>query len=304
MNKNLFLLPLLGMFLLSLTSCQLAQEESAAKGDTLIGGIVTASTEEESLQNALSEGAEAPDRVYATEEAVSALEQGEEKGYMFPGLEGVFFSYEITGEEENNAYTTRSGPNQGFWHGGVVIGSVDENAAGEQHKAAMKGTVYYEDCPGITVFSLHPVYQTAEGKVYVSLQEGPNVSGEGEGLVPNASYTVSSTSESNGAMHTWETTLQVEIDRKHEAETIVLVQMDQENQTVRRDIYQPGQCPDQLAPQPQTAYLMVEYRWDDGAGEEQVERELVQQGEPYLYTPWKMDSGFFASQPTEILWRG
>lgn len=286
MNKIL-LLPLLGAVLLALTACQMAQEEAVVEEDTLIGGFVTARTEREYLEMGLPEETEESGRLYAQEGT-------------FPGLEGVYFTYEIAYDNETNAYITRSGPNQGLWEGGVAVGSVDYDTEREQRTAGMAGKVYYEERPEVTVFTLYPVFQTSSGEIYLFLGGRINVSGEGDGVVSSTSYTHKSEVEVNGRRLACETALKVEIDTKPTAQTITLVQLDEAHRVLSQENFLPGQCPDQLTPQPETAYLLVEYRDSQG---EVTERELVQRGEEYLYTAWQMDSGFFAAQPTELIWK-
>ena len=286
MNKIL-LLPLLGAMILALTACQLAQEEAAVEEDTLIGGFVTARTEGEFLEMGRPEETEESGRLYAQEGT-------------FPGLEGVYFTYEIAYDSETNAYTTRSGPNPGFWEGGVTVGSVNYDTEREQRTAGMSGKIYYGEGGEHTIFTLYPVFQTAEGERYLFLDGRVNVSGEGEGIVPSTFYTSKSEVEVNGRRLTCETSLKVEIGAKPAARSVTLVQLDEAHRVLSQEDFLPGQCPDQLAPQPETAYLLVEYRDSQG---EVTERELVQRGEEYLYTAWQMDSGFFAAQPTELIWK-
>lgn len=281
MNKIL-LLPLLGAMVLALTACQLAQEEAAVEEDTLIGGFVTARTEREYLQMELPEETDGNSMLYA-------------QGDSFPGMEGVCFTYEITYDSEANAYTTRSGPNQGLWEG-----SVDYNTEREQRTAGMSGKVYYGEGVENTIFTLYPVFQTAEGERYLFLDGRVNVSGEGEGIVPSTFYTSKSEVEVNGRKLTCETSLKVEIATKPAARTVTLVQLDEDHRVLSQEDFLPGQCPDQLAPQSETAYLLVEYRDSEG---EVTERELVQHGEEYLYTAWQMDNGFFAAQLTQLVWK-
>lgn len=286
MNKIL-LLPLLGAMVLALTACQLAQEAAAVEEDTLIGGFVTARTEGEFLEMGLPEETEESGRLYAQEGT-------------FPGLEGVYFTYEITYDSEANAYTTRSGPNEGLWEGGVTVGSVNYDTEREQRTAGMSGKIYYGEGVEHTIFTLYPVFQTAEGERYLFLDGRVNVSGEGEGIVLSTFYTSKSEVEVNGRMLTCETSLKVEIGAKPAARSVTLVQLDEAHRVLSQEDFLPGQCPDQLAPQPETSYLLVEYRDSQG---EVAERELVQHGEEYLYTAWQMDSGFFAAQPTQLLWK-
>ena len=279
MNKIL-LLPLLGAMVLALTACQLAQEETAVEEDTLIGGFVTARTEGEFLEMGLPEETSESGRLYA-------------QGDSFPGMEGVCFTYEITYDSQANAYTTRSGPNEGLWEGGVAVGSVDYDTEREQRTAGMTGKVYYGEGVEKTIFTLYPVFQTAAGERYLFLDGRVNVSGEGEGIVPSTFYTSKSEVEVNGRKLTCETSLKVEIAAKPAARTVTLVQLDEAHRVLSQEDFLPGQCPDQLAPRPETAYLLIEL----------TERELVQRGEEYLYTAWQMDSGFFAAQPTELIWK-
>lgn len=286
MNKIL-LLPLLGAMVLALTACQLAQEEAAVEEDTLIGGLVTARTEGEFLEMELPEETSESGRLYA-------------QGDSFPGMEGVCFTYEITYDSQANAYTTRSGPNEGLWEGGVAVGSVDYDTEREQRTAGMTGKVYYGEGVEKTIFTLYPVFQTAAGERYLFLDGGVNVSGEGEGIVPSTFYTSKSEVAVNGRKLTCETSLKVEIAAKPTAQTVTLVQLDEAHRVLSQEDFLPGQCPDQLAPRPETAYLLIEYRDSQG---EVTERELVQRGEEYLYTAWQMDSGFFAAQLTELIWK-
>lgn len=286
MNKIL-LLPLLGAMVLALTACQLAQEEAAVEEDTLIGGFVTTRTEREYLRMELPEETDGNSRLYA-------------QGDSFPGMDGVCFTYEITYDSEANAYTTRSGPNQGLWEGSVAVGSVDYNTEREQRTAGMSGKVYYGEGVENTIFTLYPVFQAAEGERYLFLDGRVNVSGEGEGIVPSTFYTSKSEVEVNGRKLTCETSLKVEIGTKPAARTVTLVQLDEDHRVLSQEDFLPGQCPDQLAPQSETAYLLVEYRDSEG---EVTERELVQHGEEYLYTAWQMDNGFFAAQPTQLVWK-
>lgn len=306
---------------LTLTGCQLAQEAGeGGQADTLIGGVVTLGAGEEAIDwaayleahpeaaggteaSALTTAQKYETKLYADKGPQIALDpatgqQVEQEGYTFPAVRGVFFSYDLERDQENDHVSVKSAPNLGFWEGSVNAGSKNHQQPDETWSVELRGTVYYAAQGDAPVITVHPVYRAPDGEVYLTLG-GTSV--QGEGLT--ACYGEFRTVEIQGKESTEETTLQVTAKSKHPAQHILLVQMDRQDREVKRQEYRPGQLPETLTPEAATAYLLLVSCYTDQQGQEAMDRTLIQASEEYLYTPYLMDNGFFGAQPTKILWQ-
>lgn len=311
-HKRQRLIGLMTAFLLVLSGCQLAEEEAlATERDVLIGGVVTLGTPGDTIKSGSASSspgetqnpAGSEQRIYATKETQTYYDETtnetvEREVYGFPEVEGVFFSYELERDEGQELVTVKSAPNKGFWDGGVTYNITNDGSPKGIRTAELRGTVYYSAELGEPIVTLTPVYRTPEGEVYLSMG-GTSFQGDGMTACVGEFYTI----ETQGAETTEEINLYVTAKSRCPAQRIILVQMDNQDRVVTRQDFLPGQLPETLVPEEATSYLLIEACYTDDQGKETVERELVGSTEEYLYTPYRMDNGFFAAQPTRILWK-
>lgn len=315
MKNKFFAFLLSASVLFTLSGCQLAQDEvtSVIGNDRLIGGLVTTESlvtyDVEAYLNAHPEvllqkdGVTIPANdapIYAVVENMTA----ENEVYTFPGIDGIVFYDLISYNAEDNAMHAVSGPNQGATD--HIVGYRVENynyETGEgTQRLEIKATVSYDQTKAPEIFHLNPIYQTEDGKVYVK-PGGSGISAEAEmdgtSMTCSSSFTYEETSTQGGTYTTSGSTVVATIQFRYPAETIALVQMDQKNRELARVEFLPGEAPEELTPEGETAYLLVEHH---RTGSQEIDRELVSRGEEYLYTYELQPSGFFYTQTTHVLW--
>ena len=306
MKRNLFAAVMTAGLLLSLTGCQLAKEESSGQ-DRLVGAFIT--TEYLDLMDMdayltdhldeVTKGGEIlvdgdtsayQERIYG----VNQSDDPEHPDYTFPGLEGIAIYYILVDDGEDSYWTSSTAGEAQLYTAFNLNDAMDE--------IVVTADLYVSADGGLHSFYANPIYQTAEGELY--LIGGTGISGEMDDDGVQMSQTLN---EINTITRQGKTTQQrFEIKLNYNAvypiEKTVLLQLDQNNQVIRRQEFLPGQAPETLTPAEETSYLLVESCRTDSQGETVIDREIVSRGEDSLYTYSLQPSGFFTKQATQVLW--
>lgn len=306
MKRNLFASLITAGLLLSLTGCQLAKEESGSQ-DRLVGAFIT--TEcldlmdmDAYLNDHLDEvkkGGEIlidgdtsayEERIYGVNES----DDPEHPDYTFPGLEGIAIYYILVDTEEDQYWTSSTAEEVQLYTAFNLSDDIDE--------IVVSADLYVSADGGLLSFYANPIYQTAEGELY--LISGTGISGEMDDDSVQMSQTLNETNTIIRQGKTMQQRFEIKINYNaiYPIDKIVLLQLDQNNQVIDRQEFLPGQVPETLTPTKETAYILAENCRTDSQGENVMDREIVSRGEDSLYTYALQSNGFFAQQTTQVFW--
>ena len=290
MNKKAIIACLLFVLLLNLCGCQLAKPEDgdSSKADRLVGVFITTeyldildaevALEEYLKNNAgnISDGKTITfdtnnqhNRVYATfiEEPYQD-EDGEyhfNNNYEFSGLEGISLAtYQIRNGEESY-YTSSVGDG---------ISDVHMKSGGEDQ--GISGTIWMAKNSGEVIYYMNPIYQTADGRVYLVPGSGLHISSDVGGRASQKIEEKATTTE-NRETYSYTFAAEVFIDFVDPAQTISIMQMNENDEEVKRETFQVDNLPKQLVPEDDTAYLIVISESGDS-----VTRQINQPGEDQI----------------------
>lgn len=320
MKKYISGVVILFLAVLSLTSCQLAQEggEISENGNNqLVGVLITTEYldlfdfEEYFSDNAgeLLNGNTTIDpaearayegRLYAVEES---SEKDGEVNYRFPGVEGVPFYYipvvtDIAEPDEGEEYAWA-------WTPGGSTAIQDQYAAlsvkDDAEEISLEGTLYVSSQSRNHAFYGNPIYRTPEGDLYTTT--GSGVSGDlqdGGSMTQTLDETYTLTL---GEKRTQEHfTVKFTVTPVDPIENIVLLQMNEKNQVLSRQEFQPGKVPESLTPEKETAYLLVESHRKNPKGVSIIDRDLYDREDEILTTYQEQEEGYFARLDTKLTW--
>lgn len=290
MNKKAIIACLLFLLLLNLCGCQLAKPEDgdSSKADRLVGVFITTeyldildaevALEEYLKNNAgnISDGETITfdtnnqhNRVYATfiEEPYQD-EDGEyhfSNNYDFSGLEGISLAtYQIQNGEESY-YTSSVGDG---------ICDVHMKSGGEDQ--GISGTIWMAKNSGEVIYYMNPIYQTADGRVYLVPGSGLHISSDVGGRASQKIEEKATTTE-NGETYSYTFSAEVFIDFVEPAQTITIIQMNENDEEIKRETFQVDNLPKQLVPGDDIAYLIVSSQSGDS-----VTRQINQPGEDQI----------------------
>lgn len=119
--------------------------------------------------------------------------------------------------------------------------------------------------------------------------------------------TETTTMTENGVRTSESNTVIVHIAVMYRPTAITLIQMDSDNRLVRSDTYTPGEVPEKLTLEPDTAYLIVETTKAAPNGETVFTREIAEpqpddEGETVLQTFYAKDDISISTQSTHLFW--
>jgi hypothetical protein len=310
--------------LLALTGCQLAIEDAGTEAaeDKLVGVFITTEPldlfdTEAYLSDILSDfsGGELPPisdnsnyqgRLYA--ELTPRTDTNEETGeiieteeYVFPVEGFAFFATTVPGNKAEDSYTASTiDPAIGDGHLGV-------NVSDEGKIVTLTGTLYTTPQELPVTYYYNPVYQSADGSVYVVSGGGGfmvNTEAYSEGEVYSQSFDATTTTTENGVTRTDSCSVTVSINVMFAPEKIVVLQMSESNAVLSREEYEPGALPENLSPERNAAYLLVETHKRNEAGEIVVSREVYSHDAQRFETFSPRPDGVCVKSWTAINWAG
>ena len=273
MKRYISLLAILTAMAALLCGCSLARSDmdaSAASRDRLIGVYVT--TEYVDLfdiegyiganASALSGG--------SISEADAAQYSGRlyaefvDERYVFPGVDGFAFFMATTEHDYGTSYSN-------YTDEGVCGGKIDmhhnDNDDSSEETLELECTIY-----GLTgsndrhVIYTNPVYQTADGKVYLTSGHGISTSGVGAGALVSQKLTDSTTvTDSQGNAVTSSASVNVRYVVADLPLGYTLIEMNADSREISRREYAPGELPPEYAANDSTAYIIVESRTASGS---------------------------------------
>lgn len=290
MNKKAIIVCLVLVLLLSLCGCQLARPEdgNSSEADRFVGVFITteyldlldaeAAFEEYLKNNAgnISDGETITfdidnqnNRVYATfiEEPYQD-DDGEyhfSNNYEFVGLEGIALAtYQIPNGDES------------YFASSVGDGICDVHMKSGGEDQGISGTIWMAQNSGEVVYYMNPIYQTADGRVYLVPGSGLHISSDVGGRA-SQKIEAKATITENGETYSYTFTAEVFVDFAEPARTVTIIQMNGNDAEVTRETFQVDNLPKQFVPEDDTAYLIVLSESGDS-----VTRQIIQTGEDQI----------------------
>lgn len=305
--KKKLLAVLLTVIMVMSTGCQLAQEdqpEAPVTSDRLAGVFIT--TEHLDLfdmeaylednwngesEVVVEDASEYQGRIYA-----KRVNEGDHERYVFEGLDGfLLVEYLVIpeGADESQAYWTSDG-GDGLNDIHNAIKTTDNGT-----EISMEATIYMSSVAEEKVFYTNPVYQTAEGDVYLMAGTGCNFNPEMGGQVTQTMNETRNYTEEDVEM-TDSTAVAITVDAVEVPEKVVLIQMDGNHQELTRTEAVPGGMPEELTVEDGCAYILVEEVLADGT----VNRSICQSGDDKKYIQIYHDrgDGICIVDMTEVVW--
>ena len=305
---------------LSLSGCQLALKDASEESITshIIGFFITTEyldlfNDEAFFQDQFigsvtgeinySENSDLYDgRYYATLQPITDLNGVEGENifyrYEFPGLEGIpFYSANHPDSVDQSVFLASSYDSAiSDIHTNIFVTDADE-------RVELEGTLNLSTRQANKQIYFNPVYQTEDGRVYV--ESGEYVERGGivdEGPFMTETYSDSTTTTNNGASESQGNTIKLSIAFLNPPEKIVLVQMDQNNEIVKRAEFEPGKMPETLTPEATTEYIVVETHKKDSTGAQVITRDLCSRDDGVVFSFYAREDGICVNQSTSLEW--
>lgn len=290
---------LIGIFILGVTNAlQFAKPSANEKSESsrLIGMLITteyldlfdmdrflndhASQLLRGNKISAQQSSEYKDRIYASlTDEVLRNEQGEPhtlKKYVFDEIDGISFFCPKYTDESGDIYQGSEADDA------ITDVSLAVSSSNEEEGLSMEGTIYVSTLNGPTRFYINPVYQNDAGDVYVETGNGSSYSGD---IVAGMSSTHRLNEETSvtidGKKETVRTDIAITVCYMDPPGTVSVLQMNQESKIIQQDKFEAGEFPQELRPNAQTAYFIVEtHQANSGAV---LSRELFTIGDDNNY---------------------
>jgi hypothetical protein len=326
-NKAMVFL-LCAVLLFVLTGCSLAREDMGTNParDKLVGVFLTAEyLDLFDFDNYLNDNAgnltggkivmggntqEYQGRIYATIVAKKSTSETGEIGvkeeYVFEGIEGVAYLYIVivkpTADGQDSVRSV-------FTDEEIGEHIADCYYSDDEDRASLEGTIYISPEGLRHVYYYNPVYQSADGSIYMVTGPGmetsiESVEGELFGWTLGETYTETE----NGKTKKESISIKLSVSLVPDPEKIVILQMDAESKIISRTEYQPGTLPESITPEKGAAYVLVETytKGERGEiereGESRVARDIYGRDSESLSTFLARADGFCIKYGTKINW--
>lgn len=179
----------------------------------------------------------------------------------------------------------------------------------EGQERSISGTIYTlagnveED----QVYYANPVYQTADGRVYVTRGSGISASGEvSEGTELTSALDEETNMTECGKTKTEKCSVTIRYEAMYRPVRITVCQMDQGHEIVKKDVYRPEEMPEQIMAEKATEYILVEIEKEGLSGENVAAREVYgyePEGDVWLESFSAREDGIVVKQETRVIWK-
>jgi len=311
------------LLLSALTGCRLAQENAGTYvyEDRLVGILVT--TEhldlfdfDSYLHDNISsfQGGEITldgnteeyqGRLYATLTTVTLTseetgETTEIEEYVFEGIEGIpYFSPTIPATAERDSYISSMSDEA------ISDGHMAANYGDDENSITLKGTIYTAPSIKYHTYYFNPVYQSADGSIYVTTGSGFMVNNElySEGLVYSQTMDATAAVTENGRTRTESISITLSINVMFTPEQIVILQMDGDSGILSRTEYTPDAMPETLLMDTLTDFIIVETHKRDDTGSIRILREIYDSNTDTIGTFFAREDGICIKHWMQLDWK-
>ena len=319
MNKKLFAIIIALLIIFALSGCQLAREDGAANKnmEKLIGVYVSYDYADlfdfegyinDNLGffggeiNIDGETEKYDGRLYASrKDEVRTSSEGEkytDTEFVFediPGI-GMFAPTVVDPYLDGMGYISSGG--DGLSDTNLHIKSSDDEEGLE-----LSGTLYIS--PGALSDSIYinPVYQGEDGRVYLVSGQGFGATGyDDEGAAYSQEIEEKSIINENGKSKSFSSVVKISVETMNPTVKVGILQMDRNSNVVKKTEYSPDNVPDELKPEPETEYIIVESTKETFNKGLRTERTLFSKSDETLWYFRKSDDKAFVKAYTTILW--
>ena len=155
----------------------------------------------------------------------------------------------------------------------------------------------------MTTVYMNPVYQSSDGRVYLTAGEGYSSSGhDAEGAIFSTTLEETYTTKENGEEISEYFKITLHISTKNRPEIIRIIQMDSQSIVVAKDEYHPDNLPEQMEVNPQTAYIILETEGGAQSGNPSFSRVLITNTEYYITAYAARPDGIIEPRSIELIW--
>ena len=316
MKHNLKLATLCLALLLALTGCQLAKEDGAEQAvpDKLAGVFITFG-----YLDLVEENDFTVDSTSSLPAAIDLMGSLRPEGRLYAELKASTFTVDETGEThtthdyvfpiEGSALFTAIVPEEGeresYFHtslSGALCDSTTNLSGGDGTSVSMEATLYVSKTAGRKVFYFNPVYQSADGRVYLVPGSGMTSVNNDDGLSSmSQTMTDTSTGTENGVTKTDKRSYKITVNTMYAPRRIAVLQMDADSQLLARDEYAADVMPEKFMLKEETAYLVVETHSEGMREEKHISREIYARDVGYFNTFYEKADGLCWPSSTEIV---
>ncbi|MEG2929212.1 MAG: hypothetical protein RR846_06640 [Oscillospiraceae bacterium] len=320
--KNILAIVFSIILLLPLTACQLAKKD-AAQGkthDLLVGVFIT--TEHLDLfdmegylndnlgsfsggEIALSGNSDQYNgRLYATPVVTEHTddETGKKSShteYVFEDLEGIPFFVTETPALDNTDGTVSSVQNEGMSDGHFGSYSGDD-----EDKTTLDGTLYFAPKSGGSSYYFNPVYQSADGKIYVMAGQGmSSVGDQAEGSAMSQKFEDTVTTTENGQSKKKTTIINITIESMLPPEKILLLEFDENSALLSRTEYAHENLPESITPNSSADFILLESHKLSFDGTAKVDRTLFSRSDESIECFYQGDNNILVKQYSTVNWQ-
>ena len=315
----------LTLMVISMTGCQLAKPDSGetaddpAGRDRLVGVLVsdeyidlydTDAWLEDNLDEIIKGGEMTADlsdankyqrRLYASKvERPLYDENGKQTSstvdFVFEGIDAVMCYCATVQEETGEVFHTS------YADLGMVLTKNHIRTTDEGTFVEMEGTVYVVADGKNVIYEILPIYQTAEGELFLVQGDSISLNTSAEGMSMTYTYSeTTETSDTSGEKTADGSSMKVSIEVVNRPMTVAVSQLDAGSRLLSRVEYAAGEVPEKLIPEADTAYIIVE-TIKEGVDGETVERQMVDRGDENFRTMAAGEKGICKQVYTSIQW--
>ncbi len=322
--KNILAACIALCIVISLTGCiQLALEDAGETGkqDRLIGIFITQEyldlfdTESYLMDHLSGKGTKDPviidtsnnkyqGRLYAvlTERRLTDEITGRPfniREFVFEDVKGIpFFSARVPEGLDDPGFTS-TGSDEAISDGHSALHYGDD-----EESTSLEGTLYVSAGEEHTYY-INPVYQSADGSVYILSGNGGHMTGgiRSEGAVFSQTLEENITTVENGHEKRINLSVKISLSVMIPPEKIVLSYMSKDHTKILQEEYVPGKLPKSIVPETGTEYIIVETYKQDEQGQQKITRTLIDKNKNNFETFFSRDDGFCVKQWTDLKWR-
>lgn len=320
MIKKAALIICILMAALHLGACQLAKEDgiSAGENDRMVGVFVTQEYLDlfdfESYFNdnaaSLMKGGDVMigdadsekygGRIYATlKHGTVTSESGEvfdTQDYVFEGVEGVPFFLATMGAENGEGYISTS-----------TSEALHDIHVTHGDNTILEGTIYVtpKDKNSIIGMYVNPVYQSADGRVYLTSGTGISFSGDmGEGQEASQTITTTEkTTDENGNIVELSFEAKIKMAVKYPTTSVAILEMGKGNEVLSSIEYSVVDLPADYSARRDTEFIILEERTKNSEGEN-IKRRIFEKDSSSFTVITAGEGGLCEGRYVELLWEG
>jgi len=242
------------------------------------------------------------DKIYAklVDDSYTNSETGETettKKYVFESMEGIaFFAAKYTDESGMQYWGIDGDDAIADVHTGLHSTDIGDSIE-------LKGTIYVSTENASNVFYYNPVYQTANGEVYVESGQGMSHGGElSSGMSSSHALKEEQTVTKDGESETVSSNIEVSTCFMDPPISSSVIQFGENGNIISREEYVAGELPIEISTHPETEYIVVETHMKSGNGKVTVMRELFQKDDDSLFTFFCREGGICIKHYSSIVW--